>query len=260
MHRLLILTSFAALIGNAQERSSVANFYSPAREAAMGAQLAAQVRSQTAVIENAAISSYVARVGNKLAAVLPDQGIKYTFTIIDRNLGGSTNEPLALPGGYVFVPANLLLAARSEDELSGMLAHAIAHVAARHGTRQATRAQLTNLTSPALVMFVNSPTTADESLLPGGLVSLEQTFEKEADLVAVGMMTTAGYDPEALASYVSRLQYDTAANQSSALPPRNERVAAIKAAIQQRSQNEFSQAQGELHRLLPASSPPPLVK
>jgi hypothetical protein len=131
MRRLFILISFAALFANAQERGSRANFYSREKEAALGAQLAAQVRSQSSVIDDARIGGYVARVGNKLAAALPDRGIQHTFTVVDRNLGGSTNEPLALPGGYVFVPANLLLAARSEDELSGMLAHAIAHIAAR---------------------------------------------------------------------------------------------------------------------------------
>lgn len=109
-------------------------------------------------------------------------------------------------------------------------------------------------------MFVSSPAAADHSLLPAGLLSLEQAFEKEADLLAVGIMTTAGYDPEALAGYVARLQYDTTAKQSSALPPRGERVAAIRAAIQQRPQNEFSAMQEQLHRLLPTPNPTALVK
>jgi predicted Zn-dependent protease len=259
MHRLLILISFAAVFASAQERGSVVNLYSPQQEAALGAELAAEVRGQSAVIDNPTVNRYVALVGNKLTAVLPDRDRNYTFTVVDRNLGGSTNEPLALPGGYVFVPVNLLLATRSEDELSGMLAHAIAHIEARHGTRQATRAQVTNLT-PARVVFVSSPTAADESLLPGGLLNLEQSFEKEADLVAVAIMTKAGYDPEALASYVARLQYDPTARQSSALPSREDRVAAIRAAIQRRPSNEFSEVQEELHRLLLAPNPSSLVK
>src|SRR5580658_5404837 len=227
MHRALILISLAAASANAQ-----VNLYSPQREGELGAQLAAQVRSQSTVIDDATINRYVTRVGDKLAGVLPDRGIRYTFIVVDRNLGGSTNEPLALPGGYVFVPVNLLLAARSEDELSGMLAHAIAHIEARHGARQATRAQASNLT-PAAVMFVSSPTAADSSLLPGPLLNLQKSFEKEADVIAVAIMAKAGYDPEALASYVARLQYDTTASRSSVLPSREERVAAIRVAIQQ---------------------------
>jgi beta-barrel assembly-enhancing protease len=254
MHRVLILISLAAASANAQ-----VNVYSPQQEGVLGAELAAQVRSQSALVDKVTVNRYVSRVGNKLAAVLPDRGRQYTFTVVDRNLGGSTNEPLALPGGYVFVPVNLLLAARSEDELSGMLAHAIAHIEARHGTRQATRAQAVNLT-PAAVLFVSSPTAADSSLLPGPLLNLEQSFEKEADVIAVAIMARAGYDPEALASYVARLQYDTTASQSSALPSREERVAAIRASIQQRPQNEFSAMQEELHGLLRTPSPTPLIK
>jgi len=38
-------------------------------------------------------------MGSKLAAVLPDSGLTYTFTLVEDNLGRSTNKPLALPGG-----------------------------------------------------------------------------------------------------------------------------------------------------------------
>jgi predicted Zn-dependent protease len=72
MHRALILVSFAALFANAQERGPV-NLYSPQREGELGAQLAAQVRSQSTVIGDATINRYVTRVGDKLSAVLPDR-------------------------------------------------------------------------------------------------------------------------------------------------------------------------------------------
>jgi len=254
MHRTLILISVAAASASAQ-----VNLYSPQQERALGAGLAAQVRSQSTVVNSITVNRLVSRVGNKLAAALPDRSRQYTFTVVDRNLGGSTNEPLALPGGFVFVPVNLLLAARSEDELAGMLAHAIAHIEARHGTRQATRAQTANLT-PAAVVFVSSPTAADSSPLPPPLSNLERSFEKEADGIAVAIMASAGYDPEALANYVARLQYDTTASPLSALPSRDERVAAIRVAIQQRPPNEFSAMQVELHGLLANPASTPLVK
>jgi predicted Zn-dependent protease len=138
------------------------------------------------------------------ASVKPGFDAQYRRTIPAHRRSTSESRAVDLPGGYVFVPVNLLLATRSEGELSGMLAHAIAHIEARHGTRQATRARVTNLT-PARVVFVRSPTAADESLFPSGLLNLEQSFEKQADLVAVAIMTKVGYDPEALASYVARL-------------------------------------------------------
>ena len=170
-------------------------------------------------------------MGGKLTATLLDQRMKYSLTVVEQNLGGSTHEPLALPGGYIFVPASLLLAARSESELAGMLAHAMGHVAARHGTRQATRARILDLT-PGTNVFLSSPQAGDESMLPTGLLSLQRAFEMEADRLAVGMIIGAGYDPEALAGYVGRMQHETSEIQSSALPSRDERVAAIRLAIE----------------------------
>jgi predicted Zn-dependent protease len=85
---------------------------------------------------------------------LPDSGITYTLTVVANNLGRSTNEPLGLPGGHIFIPANLFLASRNEAEFAGMLAHAVAHVAARHGTRLATRALAVDL-APLPVMYLN---------------------------------------------------------------------------------------------------------
>jgi predicted Zn-dependent protease len=140
MHRAFIFLSFAAASAYAQ-----VNLYSQQQERTLGTELAAQIRNQSTVVDSVAVSGYVSRVGNKLAAVLSGQGSQFTFTVVDRSLGGSTNEPLALPGGFVFVPVNLLFPARSEDESGGMVAHAIAHIEARHGTRQVTRAQTEKL-------------------------------------------------------------------------------------------------------------------
>jgi|SRR5579871_139793 len=256
MQRFLVLGVFVGLLAQAQERAAV-NKYSLEKERALGEELASQVRSQSTVIDDAGINAYVAQLGQKLAAALPGSTVRYTFAVVDRNLGGSTSEPLALPGGYIFIPSSLLLAARSESELAGMLAHAMAHVEARHGTRQATRAQTDNLATVPLV-FVSSPGAGDASLLPAGLRNAQREFEKEADQIAVAILARTGYDPEALANYIARAQYDAAA--ASALPPRDERVAAIRAAIQQGPQSDFSNMQNALHRLMPAANAPSLVK
>ena len=187
------------------------------------------------------------RIGSKLAAVLPDSGITYTFTLVEDNLGRSTNEPLALPGGHIFIPASLFLASRNEAEFAGMLAHAIAHVAARHGTRLATRAQVANLV-PESVMYLNlgSLERADERLR-----DLQHSFEIEADRMTVAMMAGAGYEPEAFANYIARQQNDTEGRWS-ALLSRDERLVKIRSAIRQLPQNELPRMQDELHKLLPA--------
>jgi predicted Zn-dependent protease len=175
---------------------------------------------------------------------LPAQGASYRFTLVENDLGGSTHEPLALPGGAIFVPANLIFDSRSEAEFAGMLAHAMAHVAARHGTRLATRAQASNLEfSPVMYSNLGARPDADAHLR-----DLQRSFEMEADQMTVGMLAGAGYDPEAFAAYIARQQKDEEGTWSPLLS-RDERVARIRTAIQQLPQSDFQRMQDELHRL-----------
>jgi predicted Zn-dependent protease len=76
-----------------------------------------------------ALTAYVRGVGAKLAAV-SDRNLPYDFTVINR---GAPNA-WALPGGKIAVSRGLLLELGSEAELAAVLAHQIAHAAARHGT------------------------------------------------------------------------------------------------------------------------------
>jgi predicted Zn-dependent protease len=240
----ILLIAFTSVLASAQERRGV-NFYSQEKEAALGASLTADVRKNTTIVESPALSQFMERIGRKLAAILPDSGTTYTFRVVEKTLGGSTNEPLALPGGYVFIPANLFFAARNEAGFASMLAHAIAHVAARHGTRVATGAQVAGL-EPLPVMYLNlsSPEGGDERLS-----NLQRSFEIEADRMTVAMMVGAGYEPELFANYIDRQQNDSEGKWSSLLP-RDERVVKIRGAIQQSPQNELLRMQDELHRLL----------
>ena len=86
---------------------------------------------------------YLDELGQRLAAHAPATGFSYTFELVDDDQTW-IHEAAAFPGGPVFVPASLILAAANEDELAGMLAHAIAHIATRQETRQMTRGQIVN--------------------------------------------------------------------------------------------------------------------
>ncbi len=127
---------------------------------------------------------------------------------------------MAFPGGFLFVPASLVLAVKDEDELAGMLAHAIAHVASRDGTRQATRAELVQIVSSA----------------PFGLLQMWRKCELDADRLAARKLYATGYDPAALARYIEREQAaydDYSPRVFSSLPRRAQRLAAIKAVTDQ---------------------------
>ena len=262
MQTRLCIALLVTQVMSAQERQTGqgVNFYSPAKEAAIGAKLAQQERQRTTPISNAAVRGYVERIGQKLAAEFPNAGLTYTFEVIADAVGGPTHEPLSLPGGYIFVPASLILTARNEAEFAGMLAHAMAHCAERHGSRQATRGEIANLSTIPWV-FVGG----EQQLVPIGLRSFQRRFETEADLLAVKMAASAAYDPEGLVSYIGRVQPEAV---NSAMPARESRIAGMEKAIQQlppkiyTSTGEFRSIQYEVRQAMPGTplQPPSLVR
>jgi predicted Zn-dependent protease len=210
-------------VAQAQERQpgQGVNFYSKDKEIALGTQLALQFGRKTTPLDMAAASDYVRRVGANLAAQFPG-GWTYRIETIREDQGGATHEPAAFPGGPIFVPVDLIKAARNEAEFAGMLAHAMAHVVARHWTRSATKTQL--------MPGDDSGPAAFSKAAPMGMLALQRAMEGEADYLAVKAMAAAGYDPAGLASYVGRVQA-ASGSMGDALPPRDRRVAAIRSEV-----------------------------
>src|SRR4026209_1804335 len=128
-------------IGN-RDVSKGVNFYSIEKEIGLGKQLAQEVERSAKVIDDPVIAEYVNRVGQNLVR---NSDVKVPVTI--KVLDAEEVNAMALPGGFFFVNSGLILKADNESELAGVMAHEIAHIAARHGTRQATRGQVVNLAS-----------------------------------------------------------------------------------------------------------------
>ena len=126
-------------IGNRDVGKGV-NFYSLEKEIALGKQLAQEVERQAKIIDDPIIAEYVNRVGQNLVRN-SDAKVPFTIKVLD----SEEVNAFALPGGFFFVNSGLILKADSESELAGVMAHEIAHVAARHGTRQQTKGQLIRL-------------------------------------------------------------------------------------------------------------------
>jgi predicted Zn-dependent protease len=157
---------------------------------------------------------------------------------------------MALSGGYVFVSTSLLTAAENEVEFAGMLAHAMAHVANRDGTRMATQSQLINYGSIPLIFmggWSGGSTGAGDShaAIPLGFLKTQRSFELHADREAVRAMAATAYDPKALVRYLSRMPPPDSVLFSS-LPPREERLASLEAAIRQLPLPEFERVRNQL--------------
>jgi predicted Zn-dependent protease len=219
--------------GQQRQPGQGVNFYTKDKEIALGQRLALEFGQKTTPLDIPAASDYVRRVGANLAAQFPG-GWTYRIETIREERGGATHEPTAFPGGPIFVSADLLRTAQSEAEFAGMLAHAMAHVVARHWTRAATKNELT-MGDPSGGRWLGafSEARADGNA-DVGMLAFQRGAEREADYWAVKAMAAAGYDPSGLASYVGRVQ--AAPHSGGAfetLPPRDERVKAIQAEVRQ---------------------------
>src|SRR3954462_4520142 len=134
-------------IGNRDVGKGV-NFYSLEKEIALGKQLAQEVERQAKIIDDPIIAEYVNRVGQNLVRN-SDAKVPFTIKVLD----SEEVNAFALPGGFFFVNSGLMLKAESEAELAGVMAHEIAHVAARHGTKQATKGQIINYATIPLIFM-----------------------------------------------------------------------------------------------------------
>src|ERR1700747_2534229 len=132
-------------IGNRDVGKGV-NFYSIEKEIALGKQLAQEVERQAKIVDDPIIAEYVNRVGQNLVRN-SDAKVPFTIKVID----SEEINAFALPGGFFFVNTGILLNADNEAEMAGVMAHEIAHVALRHGTKQATRGELAQFAQIGLI-------------------------------------------------------------------------------------------------------------
>jgi predicted Zn-dependent protease len=181
------------------------NFYSIEEEMALGRQLAAQVERQSRIVDDPLVSEYVNRIGQNLARN-SDLRVPVTIKVIDN----PQVNAFALPGGYLFVHTGLLLKADTEAEVAGVLAHELAHVAARHGTRQASRGQVANLASIPLIFMGGwggyAVRQAAGLAVPLTFLKYSRNFEREADLLGLQYLYKAGYDPAAMVDFFEKLE------------------------------------------------------
>ncbi len=191
-------------IGNRDVGKGI-NFYSIEKEIALGQQLAIEVEKQAKMVDDPIVGEYINRLGQNLARN-SDAKMPVTFKIIDSD---SVNA-FTLPGGHVFVHSGLIRVTETEAELAGAIAHEIGHVAARHITRQETRAQLANIATTPLILlggWTGYAIRQGAGLgIPLTFLSFSRAFEGEADLLGLEYMYKAGYDPTASIDIFERIE------------------------------------------------------
>lgn len=181
------------------------NFYSLKRERQLGESLAAAIDSSSKIVNDPVLNDYVNRVAQKLVRN-SDAEVPFTVRLID---SGEIPRAYGLPGGFLYIDSSLIFASESEAELAGVMAHEIAHVAARHATRALTRKNLCDLTSNTLTMLTGPfgmiVEDANGFAGPLSVKKFSRDAEYEADLLGIEYAYSAGYDPEALLAALEKL-------------------------------------------------------
>jgi predicted Zn-dependent protease len=224
-------------IGN-RRVDCTANLYSVEREIALGKGLAQQVERQAKIIDDPQISEYVNRLGQNLVRN-SDAKVPFTIKVID------TEEvnAFALPGGFFYVNSGLILKADTEAELAGVMAHEIAHVAARHGTCQATKGEIMQMAMIPLIFYGGwtgfGIRQAANVMIPISFLQFSKHDESVADGLGLQYMYKAGYDPNAFVDFFEKLQNaekkkpGTMAKVFSDHPPTGNRILAVQQDIQE---------------------------
>jgi len=224
-------------IGNREVGKGV-NFYSLEKEIALGKQMAQEVERQAKLIDDPVVAEYVNRLGQNLVRN-SDAKVPFTIKVVDSD----EVNAFALPGGFFFVNSGLILKADNEAELAGVMAHEIAHVAARHGTRQATRGELANYATLPLIFMGGwsgyAIQGAASAVIPMGFLRFSRQFESEADMLGLQYLYHAGYDPTAFVDFFEKIESmektrpGTMAKVFATHPMTQDRIAAAQQNIQE---------------------------
>ncbi len=176
------------------------NLFSLNRERALGESMARRLDGRLQLVTDPEVNSYVNRIVQRLA-INSDAKVPFTVRVVKNEDANATS----FPGGYLYVNSGLIAASPDEATFAGILAHEVAHVAARHVTKMLTRRMLFRIGAIPLMFMTGGIALAVDNAagfaMPLSNAKYVRDSEREADLLAVEYTYAAGYDPEAFVQF-----------------------------------------------------------
>lgn len=242
------------------------NLFSKDQDVRLGKEAAGEIEKQAEVVDNKELTAYIASIGKKLAEQPQAENYPYTFKVVnDKSINA-----FALPGGPAFVNTGLIAAVDNEAQLAGVLAHEIVHVALRHGTNQASKANLIQLPALLAGKSVGGGILGQLGQLGIGLgansvlMKFSRTAETQADLLGAQIAAQAGYNPIEMARFFEKLESAGGSRGPRFLsdhPNPGNRMKAIEDMVQNLPRRSYTADSGQLPRMkaivagLPAPKP-----
>lgn len=188
------------------------NNYSPEQQIQLGRKAAQQVYQQMPVLPDSdSVVKYVQQLGTKLAGQAP--GYKWPYNFHVANV--AEINAFALPGGAIFVNLGTIQAAANEAQLAGVMAHEISHVVLQHSVCNAAKEQKVGLIAGlgqiaagvVLGGAVGELAQQGIGMTAGlGFLKMSRGAEKQADLLGVGILYDAGYDPHGMSQFFETIR------------------------------------------------------
>jgi Zn-dependent protease with chaperone function len=185
------------------------NVFSPQEEVELGRQVAQDAERKLPMLRDARVDNYLDRLGKKLSEKAPGERYPYQFKCVN----DSEINAFALPGGFLFVNRGTIEAADNEAELAGVISHEISHAALRHGTHQASKAQIAQGGMSILGIFLGGKSSAASLAAQIGgnftassiLLKYSRDDERQADLLGSQILYDNNYDPTYMAKFFEKL-------------------------------------------------------
>ena len=166
--------------------------------------VAKRIEEKIGLDEDATLQERVDLIGQKVAAACDRKAVVYTFKVLK---GEDKVNAFALPDGYIYLYRGLVDKLERDDEIAAVIAHEIAHIAARHHEERMRRNILADVFR--LVSVSNAETYADKRMINQAVVELTLSYSREeeieADTLSVEYLKNAGYDPEAILAVIDVL-------------------------------------------------------
>jgi predicted Zn-dependent protease len=192
---------------------STGQIYSPEQDRALGAAFMRELRQEDLILDDPEATRYLASLGRKLTVHSENPGFGFTFFLVnDKRINA-----FAGPAGHIGANTGLVLAAESESELAGVMAHEIAHVTQRHLARAFETADKLSLPTTAAIIAAILIGTQDGAAGAAAItaasaanlqsrINFTRANEQEADRVGIQALADAGFDPNGMGRFFERLQ------------------------------------------------------
>jgi Zn-dependent protease with chaperone function len=184
------------------------NLFSVEQDTEIGLESAKQADKTLPLVRDVIANDYFREMGARLARNSPLPTLPYRFRIVNSRDG----DAVTFPGGPIYIDRRLIDLTTNEHELAALVAHEIAHAAARHGTVQLSQ-QLLVQSGASIAAGMLTRDSWKEQLAHLGIsfgdrpsfLRYSESQEVEANALAVQILVKTGYSPYALSTIEDKI-------------------------------------------------------